>query len=68
VSETAGLFGFVEHGYRMAIVVAIVVEAAAIVCLATYLKVNATGVNRLLGRTSSSHRVSDSASQTRAGM
>ena len=32
VSESSGLFGFVEHGYRMAIVVAIVVEVAEQVC------------------------------------
>jgi hypothetical protein len=29
VSESSGLFGFVEHGYRMAIVFAIAVEIAA---------------------------------------
>jgi hypothetical protein len=37
VSESSGLFGFVEHGYRMAIVVAIVAEVAATVFLATFL-------------------------------
>jgi hypothetical protein len=42
VSETIGLFGFVEHGYRMAIVVAIVVEAAATVLLAVFLVANGT--------------------------
>jgi hypothetical protein len=51
VSETTGLFGFVEHGYRMAIVVAIVVEAAAAVLLAVFLVANGTGLRNL--RTSS---------------
>lgn len=43
VSETSGLFGFVEHGYRMAIVVAIVAEAAAAVFLAVFLAANGYG-------------------------
>jgi hypothetical protein len=42
VSESSGLFGFVEHGYRMAIVVAIVAEAAATVFLATFLLADGT--------------------------
>jgi hypothetical protein len=46
VSETAGLFGFVEHGYRMAIVVAIVAEVAATVLLVAFLLVNGTGLQR----------------------
>jgi hypothetical protein len=46
VSETAGLFGFVEHGYRMTIVVAIAVECLAVVFLATFLKVNRTQLKR----------------------
>jgi hypothetical protein len=33
ISEESGLFGFVEHGYRTAIVLAIVAEVAAIVFL-----------------------------------
>src|ERR1700746_2530617 len=37
VSESSGLFGFVEHGYRMAIVVAIVVEVGATVLLGGFL-------------------------------
>lgn len=45
VSETAGLFGFVEHGYRMAIVVAIVAEAAAVVFLVTFLLANGIGLH-----------------------
>ena len=40
VSESSGLFGFVEHGHRMAIVVAIVAEAAAAVFLAAFLLAN----------------------------
>jgi hypothetical protein len=51
VSETSGLFGFVEHGYRMAIVVAIVVEVAATVFLAAFLVANGTGLEGI--RTSS---------------
>jgi hypothetical protein len=51
ISETTGLFGFVEHGYRMAIVVAIVVEAAAVVFLVAFLVANGTGLQRI--RTSS---------------
>jgi hypothetical protein len=43
VSETSGLFGFVEHGYRMAIVSAIVAEAAAAVFLIAFLVANGTG-------------------------
>jgi hypothetical protein len=46
VSESSGLFGFVEHGYRMAIVVAIVAEAAATVFLATFLLVDGTGLHK----------------------
>jgi hypothetical protein len=65
VSETAGLFGFVEHGYRMTIVVAIAVECLAVVFLATFLKLNGTGLRRMQGGTSSAHRViGDNASQT----
>jgi len=37
VSEHQPLFGFREHGYRLAIVVALVAEAAAVVGLAAYL-------------------------------
>jgi hypothetical protein len=47
ISETIGLFGFVEHGYRMAIVVAIVVEVAAIVLLAAFLLTNGTGLQQI---------------------
>jgi hypothetical protein len=51
VSETTGLFGFVEHGYRMAIVVAIAVEVAATVFLIAFLVANGTGRQKI--RTSS---------------
>ena len=51
VSESSGLFGFVEHGYRMAIVVAIVAEAAATLFLAAFLLANGTGLQKI--RTSS---------------
>lgn len=50
LSETTGLFGFVEHGYRMAIVVAIVVETAASVLLAIFLAANGTGLRNLRTR------------------
>jgi hypothetical protein len=43
ISETSGLFGFTEHGYRMAIVVAIAVEVAATLFLAAFLVANGTG-------------------------
>ena len=51
VSETTGLFGFVEHGYRMAIVVAIVAEVVATVFLVAFLVANGTGLQKI--RTSS---------------
>ncbi len=37
ISENGTLFGFHEHGYRAAIVISIVVEAAAIVTLAVFI-------------------------------
>jgi hypothetical protein len=51
ISESSGLFGFVEHGYRMAIVVAIVAEIAATVFLVAFLVANGTGLHKI--RTSS---------------
>ena len=36
ISESSGLFGFVENGYRTPIVLAIVAEVAAVVFLAVY--------------------------------
>jgi hypothetical protein len=47
ISEGSGLFGFVEHGYRMAIVVAIVAEAAATVFLIAFLMANGTGLQKI---------------------
>lgn len=47
ISESSGLFGFVEHGYRMAIVVAIVVEVAATVFLVAFLLANGTGLRKI---------------------
>jgi hypothetical protein len=47
VSETTGLFGFVEHGYRMAIMLAIVAEVAAIIFLAIFLAASGTGVQKI---------------------
>lgn len=47
VSETTGLFGFVEHGYRMAIVVAIAVEVAATIFLIVFLLANGTDLQKL---------------------
>jgi hypothetical protein len=37
ISETTGLFGFMEDGYRSAIVLSLVLEGATIVLLGTYL-------------------------------
>jgi len=39
VSEHQRLFGFQEHGYRLAIIIALTAEAAATVFLASYLSV-----------------------------
>jgi hypothetical protein len=50
VSERSGLFGFVEHGYRMAIVVAIVTEVAAAVFLVAFLVASGTGVQKIRTR------------------
>jgi hypothetical protein len=50
VSETSGLFGFVEHGYRTAIVLAIVAEVAASVFLAVYLAASGPGIDKLRTR------------------
>lgn len=37
ISESSSLFGFTDHGYRPAIVVAIVAEAVAVLALSAYL-------------------------------
>jgi hypothetical protein len=47
ISEDSGLFGFVEHGYRMTIVVAIGAEAAAAVLLAAFLVAKGTGLRKM---------------------
>ncbi len=52
ISESSGLFGFVEHGYRTAITLAIVAEVAAIVFLAIFLAANGTGVEQIRTRRS----------------
>src|SRR4051812_39414648 len=46
VSESSGLFGFVEHGYRTPIALAIVAEAAAVVLLGIFLAATANGRTR----------------------
>jgi hypothetical protein len=43
ISEDRTLFGFMEHGYRPAIVVALVAEGIAAVLLAAYLAVDVRG-------------------------
>ena len=48
ISETSSLFGFSDHGYRPAIVAAIVAEAVAVVALSTYLAL--VGVDRRVAR------------------
>jgi hypothetical protein len=50
ISETSGLFGFVEHGYRTPIVVAIIVEAAATIFLVAFLLANGAGLQQIRGR------------------
>jgi len=47
ISESSGLFGFVEHGYRTPIALAIVAEVAATCFLVVFLVANGTGVQRL---------------------
>jgi hypothetical protein len=56
VSESSGLFGFQEHGYRTPIALAIVFEVAAIVFLAVFLAANGTGTQNL--HMKSRHRAS----------
>jgi len=50
ISESSGLFGFVEHGYRTAIVLAIVAEVAATVFLVIFLAANGTGLQMIRQR------------------
>jgi hypothetical protein len=47
ISETSGLFGFAEHGYRTAIVIAIAAEAAATAFLVVFLLANGTGLQKI---------------------
>jgi len=56
ISESSGLFGFVEHGYRTAITLAIVAEAAAAVFLLIFLVADGTGLQALRGRSPSHAR------------
>lgn len=44
ISESAPLFGFMEQGYREAIVLSIVLEAATIILLGLFLALNRSGV------------------------
>jgi hypothetical protein len=46
ISETSSLFGFTDHGYRAAIVAAILAEATAIVALGGYLAIAGRDVLR----------------------
>ena len=56
VSESSGLFGFVEHGYRTAIALAIVAEVAATVFLVLFLVANGTGLPKIRSRSIPSSR------------
>jgi hypothetical protein len=56
VSESSGLFGFVEHGYRTAIALAIVAEVAATVFLVLFLVANGTGLQKIRSRSIPSSR------------
>lgn len=47
VSEKRGLFGFVEHGYRTAIQLAIIAEAGATVFLLIFLVANGLGIREI---------------------
>jgi hypothetical protein len=44
VSENGGLFGFMEQGYRQAIVISIVLEIATIALLALFVAANGLGI------------------------
>jgi hypothetical protein len=50
ISESSGLFGFMEIGYRFAIVLSIVFEVATILFLAVFLAMNGLGVRLRNGR------------------
>jgi hypothetical protein len=44
ISENGGLFGFMEQGYRQAIVISIALEVATIVLLGLFLATNGVGI------------------------
>lgn len=46
ISESSSLFGFMDHGYRPAIVAAIIAEGTAIVALGVYVAVTRLGTAR----------------------
>jgi hypothetical protein len=50
VSESGGLFGFMEQGYREAIVISIALEAATITLLGLFLAANGLGIEMRNGR------------------
>lgn len=50
ISESSGLFGFMEQGYRSAISVSIVFEVATMLLLSVFLVANGYGVQRRDGR------------------
>jgi hypothetical protein len=52
ISESVGLFGFMERGYREAIVISIVLEAATVVLLGLFVVANGFGVRLRDGRIS----------------
>jgi hypothetical protein len=50
ISENGGLFGFVELGYRQAIVISIVLEVATVILLGLFLMANGLGIRVRDGR------------------
>jgi hypothetical protein len=50
ISERSGLFGFMEQGYRSAIVVSIVLEVATVLLLGIFLAENGFGIRLRDGR------------------
>jgi hypothetical protein len=50
ISEHTPLFGFMEHGYRLEIVVAIVAEAVTIVGLGAFVGISSGGSRKARGR------------------
>jgi hypothetical protein len=49
ISESSGLFGFMEQGYRPAIVLSIAFDVATIVCLGAFLATKGFGARRRRG-------------------